>query len=56
MYPKETGCVNWIHLAQYLVNGGPNTMATLQVSGKVRNFYAIPSATLLALLKKIFTK
>ena len=39
MYPKKgTICVHWIHLAQDLVNGGPNTTANLQVSGKVGNF------------------
>jgi hypothetical protein len=34
MYQKETGCVNWIHLAQDLVNDGPNIKENLQVSGK----------------------
>jgi len=38
MYPKETGCAYWIHLAQDLVNDGPNTIENLQVSGKGRNF------------------
>jgi len=56
MHPKETGCVNWIHLAQDLVNGGPNIITNLQVSRKVGNFWVIRSATLLALLKKIFNK
>lgn len=31
VYPKETGCVNWNHLAQGLVNCGPNTTANLRV-------------------------